>query len=56
MKRIYMDVPEEKHNLIKACAKKDGRTMKGFLEHLLNSYVQGENPEQERRVKKSGKK
>lgn len=54
MKRIYMDITEENHSKFKALAKADKRTLKGFLEYLVNEFIS--KSIDRKVVKKHGKK
>ena len=39
MGRIYMDLSEENHQKFKEKAKQQKRTLKGFLEYIISSYL-----------------
>jgi len=54
MKRIYMDISEENHLRFKTLAKTDKRTMKGFLEYMVNEFIS--KSIDRKVVKKHGKK
>jgi len=54
MKRIYMDISEENHLRFKTLAKADKRTMKGFLEYMVNEFIS--KSIDRKVVKKHGKK
>ena len=39
MGRVYMDLSEETHQKFLELAKKDKRTLKGFLEVCVNNFI-----------------
>ena len=60
MARIYMDLSEDLHLRFKQCAKDDKRTLKGFLEKIINDFLKNTLPKKGGENKcqkvKSGKK